>query len=690
MNCVECRDHLVALSEKLLGPEEEQQCLAHLQTCAACSAESETIIRLQQRLVARGQIAARMGIVAAVMQRIREHQKPERETIMSKLMKHRWSFGLSAAAVVLLAVALSVTVSPKALGVSQVIEAYNNIRFLHVKSYDAKSSEPNEYWIQCDDQGKVAKARYDLPNTEDGEKLITWTPEKAEIWFKSKNGFRIMQTQRIASMMQTLLDASQPQLVMKKLQEDAQAGKIEVQTQDLPGQPAMGGCRSLASHPQTTALIIAAHKDNSQKEIYYVDRKTDLITRIEYFRLEGTNEVLKSRMEFSDYNVPINPKMFSLQDQLPPDVTIADQLHQVIGVAQGSLTDDQAAAETVRQFFQALLNKDYKQAGLIYNGEEEAYVKNQFGSFSVARIISVGPAEAQTNWVKRGFRVPCKLEIIEPDGHTFTAEPSPYVRPGDDEAHPDHWNITGGVSLGEGTGSVKVLPDNAKYAAMTPEQTARAFFEACSHKDWDEAGKYMPYLNERLKQYLGGLTIVSVGESFTADKYPGGLATKGFPGRFVPYEIQLPPQEINVRVANSNPAKRCVLTGLYDGQLKLDQDFKWSGQPEILTNNEVYAALSPQAAVQAYFDAQAKLDWTEMRKFTSQFDVESTQKQVAMAQKAGMDIHALMPVFHVGEATWNPEQSAWFVKCQIFQTKKWQLAIRNDNPAHRWQVDGGI
>jgi hypothetical protein len=43
-----------------------------------------------------------------------------------------------------------------------------------------------------------------------------------------------------------------------------------------------------------------------------------------------------------------------------------------------------------------------------------------------------------------------------------------------------------------------------------------------------------------------------------------------------------------------------------------------------------------------------------------------------------------------GEATWSPEQSAWFVKCRMLQTKKWNMAIRKDNPAGRWQVDGGF
>lgn len=668
MNCAECREKLVAWVEGLLDREESLQCQAHLETCAACRAEYAAIIRLQRQLVARGQATAEVSLIEPVMRRIlQEQKKPERETIMSTILKHRWGFGLGAAAsAAAVIIAIVVATSPKAFGIEQVIEAYNTIRFLHVKTFGAKSQEPAEFWIKSNDQGQVEKARYYLPETEDGVKLITWTPEKSEIWFKSKRGFLILQTKRIAPWMQSLLEQSQPQLVMKKLLEGQKAGKVDVQTQEPQGE-------------QKAAVIVATHKTELKKEIYYVDRKTDLITRIEYYRTEGTNEVLSSRTEFCDYNVPIEEKMFSLRGELPKDVRIADQLNQVVGVAQGNMTDQQAAAETVRQFFQALIDKDYKKAGLIYGGELEEYVKEGFGALSVARIVSVGPPVAQTNWVKHGFRVPCELEIIQSDGQKSVLKSSPYVRPGDDEMHPDRWNITGGVNFGES--EVKTLPDNEKYASMTAEQAARAFLEACSREDWNEAGKFMSPINERLKEYLGGLKIVRLGESFTS---------KDYPGRFVPYEIEPRPQEFNVRVANTNSAKRCVVVGIYDSKLRLQQDYKWSTEPEVLTNNDAYARLTPAEAVQAYFDAQSKLDWVEMRKFTSESDVEDTKKQVEMAEKQGMDVHKLMPVFEVGEATWSPEQSAWFVKCRTFQVKKWNLAVKKDNPAGRWQVDGGI
>ena len=85
---------------------------------------------------------------------------------------------------------------PAAFGIEQVVDDYNNVRFLHVKQFRDNQKEPDEFWIKSDEHGRVAKARYYLPVTEDGVKLITWTPERAEIWFKTKNSLLICQTKR--------------------------------------------------------------------------------------------------------------------------------------------------------------------------------------------------------------------------------------------------------------------------------------------------------------------------------------------------------------------------------------------------------------------------------------------------------------------------------------------------------------
>jgi hypothetical protein len=76
------------------------------------------------------------------------------------------------------------------------------------------------------------------------------------------------------------------------------------------------------------------------------------------------------------------------------------------------------------------------------------------------------------------------------------------------------------------------LPDNDRYAAMTPELAARAFFAACAKEDWNEAGKFCT-ITGSLKEYLGALEIVDLGQSFaSAASLVGGA-------HFVPYEIKL-------------------------------------------------------------------------------------------------------------------------------------------------------
>jgi hypothetical protein len=249
----------------------------------------------------------------------------------------------------------------------------------------------------------------------------------------------------------------------------------------------------------------------------------------------------------------------------------------------------------------------------------------------------------------------------------------------DQPIDPSVWqlNLPADVAWGQ---APQKLPDNEKYANMTAEEAARAFFEACATNDWDEVGKFTSPVTGQVKDYMGGLQIVSLGKAFTS---------KSYGGQYVPYEIKLRPQEVNVRVSNNNPAKRYVITGICDSQGKLLQDLTWTNAPVLLPDNDAYAKLSPAEAVQAYCAAQAKMDWAEMKKFAPAYDVDNDKRQVEEANRAGIDPRSLMPVIEVGEASWSADQSAFLVKCRISETKKWNLALRNDNPAGRWQVDGG-
>ena len=343
---------------------------------------------------------------------------------------------LAVAAVILVAAVLSINIMdksvPTAFGIEQIIEAYNNIRFLHIKEFRAEQEEPVESWIKANEQGGIEKARYYLPeyiSPEDGAKLIAWTPERAELWFKKKNGYLIFQTKKVEAMMQSLIVQCQPKLVMKKLLENQKAGIADINT-------------ITPLNKQEPVTIIVTHKNKLNKEIYYVNQATDLITSIEVYG-NGKPEPI-STTEFYDYNVVIDEKMFTLKDEVPGNVTIANYLDQLIGIPQGSMTYEQAATETVRQFFQALIEKDYKKAGQIFSGISEEKTKEYFSKLNVTAIVSIGTPTSYPKCGPHSYRVPIELEIIE-DGEKKTISKGPLTRCGDDEMHPDRWIIHGGI-----------------------------------------------------------------------------------------------------------------------------------------------------------------------------------------------------------------------------------------------------
>ncbi len=102
-----------------------------------------------------------------------------------------------------------------------------------------------------------------------------------------------------------------------------------------------------------------------------------------------------------------------------------------------------------------------------------------------------------------------------------------------------------------------VLPDNAKYEQMTPKEAATAFFQACAEENWDELVKFMgrTAVPQLMKDYLGGLEIISIGEPFQSANYSGW---------FVPYEVKLKSGQVkkhNLAIRKDNPANRFE----YDG-----------------------------------------------------------------------------------------------------------------------------
>jgi hypothetical protein len=107
---------------------------------------------------------------------------------------------------------------------------------------------------------------------------------------------------------------------------------------------------------------------------------------------------------------------------------------------------------------------------------------------------------------------------------------------------------------------------------------------------------------------------------------------------------------------------------------------------ERLPDNKKYEQMTPLEAARTFFEACAREDWKEVQKFDTSPLTDDSKKYLG-----GMTIVHLGKPF---QSTAYAGGKGWFVPYEIKlkngDVHKHNLALRNDNQAHRYEVDGGI
>jgi hypothetical protein len=167
-----------------------------------------------------------------------------------------------------------------------------------------------------------------------------------------------------------------PKLAFEQLQELKRSGKVQVETQE----PVKKG--------QPVTVTVTSDRNPDRKEAYLVNSETKLVEQyIKYQRKDQTWEIV-ARFEYLDYNKSIDPKIW--QPDLPKDVMRVDQTTGKIGVAKGDLKDREIAVKVAREFFAAMIAKDYAGAGQIMEGVPDEYIKKHYGNINLVRIVEIG------------------------------------------------------------------------------------------------------------------------------------------------------------------------------------------------------------------------------------------------------------------------------------------------------------
>jgi len=116
--------------------------------------------------------------------------------------------------------------------------------------------------------------------------------------------------------------------------------------------------------------------------------------------------------------------------------------------------------------------------------------------------------------------------------------------------------------------------------------------------------------------------------------------------------------------------------------LELPADVNWMTDPA--AKPAQVSLNGPKEASAYFFDALARESWDSVLQVTSETRVPPVVKQV----------YGGLQVISIGEPFQSGLYPGYFVPYQVRlrngSTKTFKLAVRNDNPAHRWIIDGGF
>ena len=431
MNCRQFRKQVAELFDVDPSLEHQGPLMAHAETCPQCARELDEMEKTLEALQPSQRVAASAGFKETVMNRITKLSNENVQTPLRAAPRPFWkpalSVGLVVALVIAAVVAFSIRSSAPVYALEQTIEANRSVRSIHMKMTPPAFGSVGEIWAQFDENGELEHLRMNFPDTEDGPKDVVWENGKAQVWFKAKGSTVVVVEENLLERIGTRFGFFDPRLIVEGLYRKAADKDVDIEVEES----------ATAGAPITITATVKGVPD--RRDVYTVDPATKLLLKLDVHRLKGSAFKLEGSTQYLEYNEPIDPSVFTLD--VPQNTMHVDQTTQEIGLVQGDMSNEEVAVEVVRQFFEAMIAKNYARAGQLMEGMLGAKLEELYSRVRFIRIISIGePTPYEKN---RSLKVPCKIEV-ESDGEIRVAEPrGPFVRQVYNQ--PERWSICGGI-----------------------------------------------------------------------------------------------------------------------------------------------------------------------------------------------------------------------------------------------------
>ena len=189
MNCVECKELLVAYAEDLLEESQKQVIESHLNTCPPCRAELTQVISLRDRLAANGKALAQSDLEDKVLHRIVQERSSRLKKISKSskqiqlwriIMKSRIA-KLAAAAVVIIVTLIGIdyfsgSVDPTSVAWGKMIENMKQLPWMHIimESERDNGKQRFEVWVSFESQVGASKRSSGEATYLDGQMQVSY------------------------------------------------------------------------------------------------------------------------------------------------------------------------------------------------------------------------------------------------------------------------------------------------------------------------------------------------------------------------------------------------------------------------------------------------------------------------------------------------------------------------------------
>lgn len=335
----------------------------------------------------------------------------KRPHIVILIMKSKMA-KLTVAAAAIVALYILVQMPGAAYALQDTIDAYNSIRWVRISVSDEAPPETgtSQAWLGCDEQGNVTKIRFQSDNVGDsvGGLTITGDSGQSQAWLPDHN-LHLTGYGDVSILLSYDVSKLDPGFLTEKLLEQEGQGEVVVDISEPEDK--REPIAVTVTYPQGS-------RSENWKKVFYIDQATKLVIRIDKFELKDQEFQHVKTFEFFDYNQEIDQKMFTLDGDVPSDAIVADMSEAEAGLAQGDMTDEQIATEVTRQFFEALIAKDFTKAGQLYLAAPDFLVEKSLMGANVLKITSIEQARPDSDPDSSVMLVSCRA-LAEFGGQYF-------------------------------------------------------------------------------------------------------------------------------------------------------------------------------------------------------------------------------------------------------------------------------